>query len=339
MLDETPLDRRCRLLRILMSSHFGLTLREISQEFGVSQKTVLRDLQGLSSVGFVIREDLVEHGCKRWRLVDGKKLPPLRLAFEEASALLLAVRSLDPLAGTHYWKAARKAIAKVRVELGTEVLRYLDKVSDHFHHAGNHFAHYSDKAPVIETIATACEEGRKLNLEYQSMKATAPSWREVHPRALVRFKESLYLVAFAPDHGEIREYKVDRVSKAILKDETFPSRENLDMKAHFAKKWGMHGGDREVVVRVRFRPEVARYVLETVRHPGQILTSEPDGGLTAQFTLSTTIEIKSWILSFGATALVLEPHDLRDEIQADLRRMLAAYQADPRTPPANVSTP
>ncbi len=328
MNEDKPLDRRCKLLRMLSSSRIGLTLREMAHELEVSQKTILRDLQGLAVAGFPPREDVGDHGCKRWRLLDGGKLPPLMLHFDEASALILAVRSLDPLAGTHYWKAARRAIAKVRTELGPDALRYLDKVSEQFHHAGNHFARYSAQAPVIETLANACEENRKLDLEYQSMKASAPSWREVHPQGLVRFKDSLYLVAYAPDHGEVRDYKVDRVSNARPRDEVFTPLPGFDLRAHFAKKWGMHGGDREVVVRVRFRPEVARHVRENIHHPGQQLIPEPDGGLIAEFTLSTTVEIKSWILSYGAKALVLDPADLRAEIQADLARLLDDYKND-----------
>lgn len=331
MIDDKPLDRRCKLLRMLMSSHYGVTLRDMAHELEVSPKTILRDLKGLAKAGFPpcveIRDH--DHGCKRWRLLDRGKLPPLMLHFDEASALILAIRSLDPLAGTHYWKAARNALAKLRTELGPEALRYLDKVSQQFHHAGNHFGRYSDKAHVIETLAAARDECRRLDLEYQSMKANAPSWREVHPYGLARYKDSLYLVAYAPDHGEVRDYKVDRVSNATLKPETFTPLPDFNMDAHFAGKWGIHGGDREIQVRIRFQPQVARYVLETARHPSQVLTPLPDGGLLAQFNLSTTIEIKSWILSFGPSAMVLEPPELRAEIQADLERLLEAYKTDP----------
>jgi len=44
--------------------------------------------------------------------------------------------------------------------------------------------------------------------------------------------------------------------------------------------------------------------------------------------LTDLIELKSWLLSFGANALVLEPHSLREGIQSNLRAALHAYEID-----------
>jgi predicted DNA-binding transcriptional regulator YafY len=48
--------------------------------------------------------------------------------------------------------------------------------------------------------------------------------------------------------------------------------------------------------------------------------------------LSSTVEIKSRVLSYGAAAVVLEPESLRAEIAAELERMLGAYTAQPAPP-------
>ena len=55
------------------------------------------------------------------------------------------------------------------------------------------------------------------------------------------------------------------------------------------------------------------------------LTSQKDGGLQAEFRLGSTEEIKSWVLSFGRHAEVVEPETLCREIAEHARALLAAY--------------
>ena len=81
----------------------------------------------------------------------------------------------------------------------------------------------------------------------------------------------------------------------------------------------------DITVVVKFLPPAARHVLESTWHASQALNAIADGSVLAQFQLSTTIEIKSWVLSFGANAHALEPAALRAEIAAELQQMAKLY--------------
>ena len=50
---------------------------------------------------------------------------------------------------------------------------------------------------------------------------------------------------------------------------------------------------------------------------------------SASDAINSTIEIKSWILSFGINAEVLEPAALRNEFAHELAQILRKYQATP----------
>jgi WYL domain len=54
--------------------------------------------------------------------------------------------------------------------------------------------------------------------------------------------------------------------------------------------------------------------------------------MTVRFRLSNPVELKSWVLGFGANANVLEPESLRDEIAAEPEQLLKAYRAPPPKP-------
>jgi len=93
-----------------------------------------------------------------------------------------------------------------------------------------------------------------------------------------------------------------------------------------ASSFGVYRGAGEpTAVKVRFGPEAARYVQESRWHASQRLTALADGGVLAEFRVSGTEEIKGWVLSFGAKAVVVEPESLRRQIACELQTLAAAY--------------
>lgn len=81
----------------------------------------------------------------------------------------------------------------------------------------------------------------------------------------------------------------------------------------------------EVEVVLRFSPEVAARVLETTWHPSQRVTRRADGWLGWRARVSGTLEIRLWILSWGADVEVLEPAALRDDVAATHRKAVDRY--------------
>ena len=78
-------------------------------------------------------------------------------------------------------------------------------------------------------------------------------------------------------------------------------------------------------MKIRFSPAVARFVQEKKWHPSQRLSPQQDGSLIVEFQLSSIVEVKSWVLSFGREAEVLAPESLRAEISDDVRLLAERY--------------
>jgi predicted DNA-binding transcriptional regulator YafY len=164
---------------------------------------------------------------------------------------------------------------------------------------------------------------------YQSQHATEPATRDVYPYGLARHKGSLYLAALAVEHESIRLYKVDRIDAAELTEFSFQRTADFNMSAYLAGAFGVYTASHEVTVVVKFLPSAERFVQESRWHASHELTQERDGSLLARFTLSTTVEIKSWVLGFGGNAVVIEPEELRAEIAREMEQMIRAYQGQP----------
>ena len=70
---------------------------------------------------------------------------------------------------------------------------------------------------------------------------------------------------------------------------------------------------------------MAEYIKEKIRHRSQKLRDNPDRSVHFEASVAGTKDFKAWIMRWGAKAIVLEPEELRNEIQAETVEMLAVY--------------
>ncbi|MBV8318387.1 MAG: WYL domain-containing transcriptional regulator [Planctomycetaceae bacterium] len=337
------------MLRVLSSRHCGLTVQEMANELDVNEKTIRRDLDLFRRLRFPLEEQVGIFGRKTWRIRKEWSQPPLGFSFDEAIALYLGRRLLEPLAGTLIWEAAEGALRKIRATLGRLDLENLDRFAGLFHHTTLGHHDYSARVELIDDLELAVNDGKPARILYRSERATEPAYRDVNPYGLVDHRGALYLVAQDPLEGKVKLYKLDRIEAVEIGEGTFPRPPDFDLKAYLSSSFGVYQSDGDLItIKVRFAPEVARYIQESTWHASQRLTNQRDGGVLAEFRLSSTGEIKSWILSFGSKALVLEPASLRLEIADELQSLVRNYEslypapdrrADPTDPTAVASRP
>ncbi len=326
--DQAALVRQWILLKLLSVRNGGLTVSALAGELEVCQKTIRRDLSTFQTIGFPVEEIKGEYGRKTYRLDSGWGKPELAFTFDEALALYLGRKSMQSLEGTLLWDAADRAFAKIRGALGKNALRYLNHVGGAFHETSFGMTHYSKPTDILDCVMVGIEDRKVVRITYQSERAPAPVTYDVHPYRLTRHQGSLYLIGLKACEAEIRTWRADRISAAEVGQMGFTMPKEQDLDAHFAGSFGIYDGRGEIKVRVWISPTRARYVKEKQWHPSQQITPHGDGSLTIEFRVSATVELKSWLLSFGRDAKVLEPDELRDAIRAELHEMLEAYRAE-----------
>lgn len=68
------------------------TVRELAQEFGVSKRTILRDLQELSEMGVPLYSEVGPHGG--YQVLNERILPPIVFSEDEAVSIFFAIHAL-----------------------------------------------------------------------------------------------------------------------------------------------------------------------------------------------------------------------------------------------------
>lgn len=320
--DDPSLLRQWNLIRMLASRRHGLTVAEMTQELGVNDKTIRRDLERFQRIGFPLEVDLEEYGRKRWRIRNDWNQTDSNFSFDEILALYLGRRFLEPLAGTMFWQGARRAIQKIRSSLNEDTLCYLDRLAGQFYQTAGGAGDYSSKFDLVDELWRGVSKRRAVFITYRSQNSTESLSYDIHPYGMVYHRGSLYLVGFSCQHDELRHWKVDRVEDAEVTEVPFEPQQGFNLQRHLLGCFGVFKGDKPVKVRVRFSARVARYVIESTWHPSQKIENDGDGSVVAEFQLSDSEEIKHWILGFGAEAVVLAPQTLRDEIVEELDRAI-----------------
>ncbi len=320
---ESIRDKQARLLRLthLLYRHpEGLTVREMARLFGVSSRTIQRDLKALEESGVPIWQDDDEER-PRYGIVEGYYIPPLQLTLGEATALYLAARLLCRSVDERNPHIVQ-AIAQLATVLPENLARALQdtvttlvaqKEDLDFRHA-------------FETVALGWAAGRKVRIWYQA--ARRPDVREhiIRPYFMEPGHKALYVVAYTETYERVITFKMERIRRAELLDETFELPADFLPARVLRQSWGIIWDASVEEVVLRFSPDVARRVDENVWHPSQEIEELPDGGRLMRLRVSGTLEIEPWIKSWGAAVEVLAPESLRRKIADEARALVAMYE-------------
>ncbi len=139
------------------------------------------------------------------------------------------------------------------------------------------------------------------------------------PYALINSPEGWYVRVFDPAKDQLRSFRLDRIKRADVLDETYERRPELDTIAD-VEGWQRTGeieGSR--VAHVWISPEHARWVAE--KRP--VLAELDDGAVIVEWLFKGERYLVKEILKEAGDAAVLEPADVRERVLAAAERLLA----------------
>ena len=119
------LDRISALL-VQLQSRPVVRASEMAQRFGVSLRTIYRDMHTLTEAGVPICGD----SGIGYSLVDGYKLPSLMFTKEEAMAFLTAEKIIEQITDTQNSIYFRQGMDKIRAALRTVDKNYIHEMGD-----------------------------------------------------------------------------------------------------------------------------------------------------------------------------------------------------------------
>jgi predicted DNA-binding transcriptional regulator YafY len=129
---------------------------------------------------------------------------------------------------------------------------------------------------------------------------------------------------FAYDHGrkDLRTFVPARIQSVKPTGKTFERIQKFSLEKRLRSSFGVHSGDGEYEVVIRFNARAADYVREKKWHTSQTLSELKGGGVELKMKLSSLAEVQRWVLSWGGDATVRQPKELTDSVRAAARKIL-----------------
>jgi predicted DNA-binding transcriptional regulator YafY len=203
------------LAEALRGRRTGVTAQQLADRFGVTIRTIYRDLDALQDAGLPLRADRGRGGG--YALDKAYQLPPINLTAREGALLVaLGKMALDQRL-LPFISSLETALDKVRGALDTSSQRELLRLVDQLQIVGVPSLPVPDDVRIA--VETAWFEDRPLCLHYRKQAYDPPAKRHVRIRALVFDRQVTLLNCVDLDSGEDRQFRLERVVKAeVLED-------------------------------------------------------------------------------------------------------------------------
>lgn len=314
----TNVSRTARLLELLirLQSKSRFTAQELADEFGVSRRTMLRDLHELSAMGVALRATPGPGGG--YSLPWGARRLSLSLTVDEALGLIVSYEAFLRYAESPFTSQNLSAVTKLRVALPPDVVKELDDLRRHIAviEPVRDFP-----APLLGELFGAAVAGSHLRVTYES--ASGISERMIFPFGVFASRGFWYCACHDDKRGQI-----------VLRADRFLTIERvagLERPAHvpFADWVVMSMTDTGAEPMATLRTSVTaraakRFDLESLF--GRIAIDASGGGIIETCIPAASIDYYAdRLLGFGPEVTVASPPELLTTMREKIEALAARY--------------
>jgi proteasome accessory factor B len=238
----------------------------------------------------------------------------------EVFALLVAEKALQQYRGTSFEKPLLSAIKKMEQSLPDTISLNLADIEQTISFRTR--AEQILNLQIFEELAKATAHRRQIEMSYRKAGRRETERRIVDPYHLANINGEWYLFAYDHQRKDIRTFVPVRIQSVKQTGKSFERMEKFSLEKRLRDSFGVHSGEGDYDVLIRFDARVADLVREKKWHESQKLRELKGGGVEMRLKLSSLIEIERWVLSWGGDAKVLKPRELVDAVRRSARKIL-----------------
>jgi proteasome accessory factor C len=307
-------DRLTRLLALVpyVISRTSVSVAEAAAAFEVTEKQLIDDLNLLWCVELRAPDpycpiDLSYEGGEIVVSEAESISRPLRLDVDEASALLVALRTLAEIPGRG--DALSRVLAKLEAAAGS---------------AGRHSSQVSvqvDVRPdVLVRVRAGLDEGRRLRMTYYVPGRDENTVRDVDPMRLLLVDGWSYLEGWCRKAEAVRLFRLDRIVQLAVLDVAASIPE--DAEPVDVDRGLFRPSPDDIRVSIELTP-AGRWVAD--HYPCESVTELGEGRLRVELRTRDTRWVRRLALRLAASGVVTAPAGLAVEVRDDAERALGMY--------------
>lgn len=294
------LDRLISILVILLRKE-RVQAKELAEKFGVSVRTILRDVEAINLAGIPIVTHQGANGGIG--IAEGYRLDRSVLNENEMAAIITTLKGVSrtmPDSGHEI------LVEKIKNTLPSPQLQTLNSkvnqlIIDLSPWGGNHFL-----KEMIAKIRKAIENLNELEFEYMNAAGRRTS-RRVEPYSLILKGQKWYLYAWCHYRQDFRLFKLSRIKELLIVDTSYSPREASLDQLPWEQEW--QKPENMISLELAFEKEMEGIIDESWF--GGEITRGQDGRLIVKTLLPENDWLYGFLLSFGAGVEVINPPHIR----------------------------
>lgn len=318
------MSRTARLLELLIKVQAKprFTVGEMAEEFGVSRRTMLRDLQALSAMGVPLTATPGPGGG--YMLIQRRRLLPLALTLEEALGIVLSYESFLQYLQTPFANQSLPTTTKLRSALPPDVVRELDRLKRHVAVIERQQPY---EAPLLGELLRSALDEAHVQITYEALSGV--SERVIFPFGVYASSGFWYCACYDYKRQKYLSLRADRVL-SLLRVEGLERLPHVDIANWIAFVEG------EAKDGLRLRALVSERGIKSFELQVLFGKIEPDGrgGGVIEVTIPET-EIEWYaaqLLPVGKEIVITSPSQLIAALRRKARDVLTLYEKDTGQP-------
>lgn len=315
-----PISRVLTVLELLQS-HRRLGGAELADKLGVDRRTVRRYITVLEDMGVPVTTEQGRYGG--YMLVPGFKLPPMMFTDEEVMAVSLGLLAARQLGLAEAAPAIESVQAKLERVMPDVLKRRARAVSETTKLMLPRPAQLLDDRLLL-TLTRAVRDEQTIGFTYHRPDQDAIH-READPYGLLFQSGRWYVTGYCHLRGEMRSFRLDRISGAQLLPRYFTRPVGFDVAEHFRQSLNSMESNHRVLVVLHTDAKTAANAF-TFCPDAQALFRPHQDGLLLDTNTDSFEWFASWLAQLQFDFTVLEPAGIKEALQARAARLLSACE-------------
>ena len=297
------LNRLFEIVYILLQKR-SVAAKELAEHFGVSVRTVYRDIEVLSLAGVPVYTEQGKGGGIS--LLPDFVLNKSILSEQEQSEILSALQGLSNVKTVE----TDKVLEKLSTIFNRTAVNWLNVDFSDWSFATGQF---------FNDLKTAILTKRIAQFDYYSTSGEK-THRRIEPIQLWFKSKSWYIKGFCLTRQDVRTFKLTRVKNLLLTDEYFMERNLLPVIITSE----LNGHEKEdVTLKLKIEPQMAYRVHDEFEE--HMIEKQTEGSYIITVTWPEDEWVYGKILSYGEYITVLEPEHIRKIIKTKLKKASEKY--------------
>ena len=295
---------------------------QLAREFGVTDRTIRRVIDHMKDcMDAPIEYDSSKRGY--YYTEDNFFLPFVDIKESEFFAICISEKALKQYENTPFYDRLAAVFEKIKGFLPDTIRVNTTWIDTHYTFLQESYTNIQPE--IWESVAASLRSSQQLRISHQKAGETKATMRTVDPYHIVSYRGEWYLIGFCHTRKDVLRFAVSRIKSARLLDKGYEIQDGFSIDEFLGSAFGIMSDSKEYRVKIRFSQEQAPYILERQWHASQSVKENRDGTVDLSFNTSSLFEVKRWVLSWGADAVVLGPRKLVNAVRDEIKSMAGAY--------------